>query len=103
MALVRARRDEELKTMADRHDGLLLLEKRLDEGDRRLLRAEPIRREPTWDEQCLELIRAHLGECLVDDRVGVLILLTPYERTGAAAAAAFGTLFAVAAGSVLVR
>src|SRR5206468_7226798 len=81
MALVRARGDEELRTMADRHDGLLLLEERLDEGDRRLLRAEPIRREPTWDEQCVELIRAHLGECFVDDR-GLSPLVSIQPLTG---------------------
>src|SRR2546428_639194 len=60
--LVRAGGQEELRPVADREDRLLPLEERLDERDRRVVRAKAIRREAARDEQGVELVGPHVRE-----------------------------------------
>src|SRR2546425_1810535 len=66
--LVRAGGEEELRPVADREDRLLPLEERLDERDRRVVRAKAIRREAARDEQRVELVWPHVRERALDDR-----------------------------------
>src|SRR2546430_4670428 len=68
MVLVRAGGEEELRPVADREDRLLPLEERLDERDRRVVRAKAIRREAAPDEQGVELVGPHVRERALDDR-----------------------------------
>src|SRR5207244_8282619 len=75
MVLVRAGGEEELRAVADREDRLLPLEERLDERDRRVVRAKAIRREAARDEQGVELVGPHVRERALDDR-GLATLVT---------------------------
>src|SRR2546425_4641833 len=68
VVLVSAGGEEELRPVADREDRLLPLEERLDERDRRVVRAKAIRREAARDEQRVELVWPHVRERALDDR-----------------------------------